>query len=157
MANKIGIRGKLYRNTGSYEAPTWTEINLARDVQMAMPWDLEEASARLSRVKTYSPTQLDLTPTVTVRNDTANAGYLALRSSSLTGTAIDLLILDAPISEAGSFGIRAEFHVSATGQDQSISAVIYDNFDLRPATTSNAPKVATVSSPNVVTFTDFGA
>jgi hypothetical protein len=156
MSVKLGILSKFLRNTATYDAAAWGEVDRVRDVQVAAAWDLPEASARMSRVKTYAPTQMDITATVTVRNDTTDAGYLALRSASLTGAAIDVMILSGPISETGSFGFRGEFHVSLTGQDQSIGSVIYDVFDLRPATTGRAVKSANVTAPNVVTFADIG-
>ena len=36
MSIKLGMNGKLYRNTGTYEAPAWEEIANAKDVTLSL-------------------------------------------------------------------------------------------------------------------------
>ena len=34
MAKKIGLEAKLYRNTGTYESPSWSEMTNVRDLTL---------------------------------------------------------------------------------------------------------------------------
>jgi hypothetical protein len=163
---KPAILAKVYRNSASggtkYASPTWTAIDMVRDASIAKPWDLVEASVRASRVKMYHPTQMDIPVSLTVRCDNADTGYLALAGAADEGTTLDILIVDGAVTVEGSRGARAHFHVSDTGQDQSIGAVLYKTFELKPgfgADDNGAPvypKYAVVGASSAVTFSDPG-
>lgn len=157
-AVKPAIKAVVYRNTGTYGSPTWTAIDFVRDANIGKPWDFGDASIRATRVKLYHPTQMDIAPSLTVRCDDANAGYLALESSANSGSPIELLILDGPIATEGVRGVRASFHVSDTGQDQAIGNVLYKNFELKPAFSTDAyPKYVVTGSGSALTETAPGA
>jgi len=156
-AVKQAIKAVVYRNTGTYGSPTWTAITAVKDASSATPWDLTDASTRATRVKLYAPTQIDFAATLTVRCDDADTGYNALADASISGTAQDLLILDGPIATEGVRGVRAHFHVSATGQDQAIGNVLYTNFDLKPGfSTDGTPKAIVTGSGSALTATSPG-
>jgi hypothetical protein len=160
---KTGVNSKVYRNTASggteYATPTWTVVDHIKDATAPQPWDMVDASVRASRVKLYHPTQKDLAPTILVRCDDVDGGYLAFRQAAEEGTTLDLLILDGPITVEGSRGFRAFFHVSETGQDQAIGNVLYSAFDLKPGfgvDDSDAPvypRIAVTGASSAVTYT----
>lgn len=159
---KIGPKCAVYRNTGTYGSPTWTAITNVRDAQVAIPWDLVEASIRDTRVRLYHPTQIDFAVSLTVRCDDADAGYQALLGAAQEGTTIDMMILDGLVSVEGSAGVRSHFHVSMTGQPQGIGDVLYATFDLKPgfgldgsAAPAN-PKYAVAGAASAMTFSDPG-
>jgi hypothetical protein len=157
-AVKPAIKAVVYRNSGTYASPTWVAIDFVRDANIGKPWDFGDASIRATRVKLYHPTQMDIAPSVTVRCDDANAGYLALEAPSNSGAAIELLILDGPIATEGSRGVRAFFHVSDTGQDQAIGNVLYKTFELKPAfSTDGYPKYIVTGASSALTATDPGS
>lgn len=150
---RVGIACKIYRNTGSYGTPTWTEIGHARDVDVAAPWEFADASIRATRVKLYAATQVDFAPSVVVRKNDADAGYQALRAAADEATAMDLLILDGAVTNEGARGFRAHFTPSLTGAPQTINAVVYDTFELKPAySTDGYPQYAVVGASSNVTF-----
>jgi hypothetical protein len=154
---RTGIGCKMYRNTGSYGTPTWTEIGHVRDVSAGAPWDLVDASIRAARVKVYAATQVDFAISAVVRKNDADAGYQALRAAADEGTALDLLVLDGAVTNEGARGFRAHFIPSLTGQDQAIGAVVYDTFDLKPSySVDGNPKYAVVGASSSVTFSDPG-
>lgn len=160
---KTGINSKVYYNTASggtkYASPTWSVVDHVRDNAPSQPWDLVDASIRATRVKLYHPTQKDIGCQITVRCDDVDTAYLALRAAAEEGIALDMLILDGPISTEGSRGFRAFFHVSETGQPQGAGDVLYSTFDLKPGFgviddgTGAYPKIAVCGASSAVTYT----
>lgn len=154
---KVGIKGQMLRNTGTYGSPTWTAIALVRDVTPVRAWDMADASSRETRAKLYAKTMIDVGATAVVRADDVNTGYQALYDASNSPTSVvDLLILDGPLTTEGSAGVRAEFLVSETGAPQEAGGVIYSTFDLKPAWTSNGyPSSIDVGASSALTATAF--
>jgi hypothetical protein len=156
-AVKLGINAKVYRNTGTYGSPTWTAIDLVRDASMNLPWDFGEASARVTKVKLYAPTQIDFNIQITVRMDDADTAYNALWDAMVTPVALDLLVLDGPVTTEGVRGVRCHFYVSLTGIDQGIGAVEYANFDLKAGFhVDGVPKAIEVGAASALTATNPG-
>lgn len=154
---KVGIKGALMRNTGTYGSPTWAAVALVRDVTPVRAWDTADASARESRAKLYAKTMIEVGATAVVRADDVNTGYQALYDASNSpSSVVDLLIIDGPLTTEGSAGVRAEFLVSETGAPQEAGGVIYATFDLKPAWTSNGyPSSVDVGSTSALTLTAF--
>jgi hypothetical protein len=157
-AVKLAIKAKIYRNTGTFASPTWVAINNVRDANMGAAWDKGDAAVRATRVKIYAPTQVDLAANCVVRCDDADAGYGALDDASISSATLDLLILDGPITVEGTRGWRGAFHISNTGQDQSIGSVLYKNFDIFPGfSTDGYPKSIIVGAASSISAaSDFG-
>lgn len=155
-ANKPGVGGRAYRNTGTYGSPTWGPEGMVKDATPSMPWDMAEGGSRATRAKTYMKTRADLSISVVMKADDADSGYLAWRAAAVSPTAVlDLLILDGLISVEGVHGFRGEFLVNLTGQPQEIDGSIYDTFELKPSWTTNAPGPSTVimGASSTPTFT----
>jgi hypothetical protein len=152
----VGVKAKIYRNTGTYGSPTWVAMDLVKDVSVGMPWDMVDASVRGSRVKLYAPTQTDFSINMSMRIDYADTAYLAIRAASVSATAQDLLVLDGAVTEEGAQGFRADFHVSLTAQDQAIGNVLYDSFDLKPGVATNYPKAIVMGAASAITATTPG-
>lgn len=155
-ANKPGIGGRLYRNTGTYGSPTWTHQDRVLSVSPSMPWDYVEAGSRGTRAKLYMQARADLQIQVQMKADDADVGYLAFRTAaSVPGTVVDCLILDGLISVEGVHGWRGEFLVSLSGAPQEADGSIYDTFDLKPTFTTNAagPSTVVMGAASAPTFT----
>lgn len=141
----------LWMSAGNYNTPTWSEIDLARDVQVQPAWDQAEAFSRATSVKEYAKGMLELGFTASVKCAGSDTGYAALMDAftSKTGT-IELLVLDASASTNGAEGVRFTASVFGASQQQSIGEVLYREFDIKPsAYAANKPKWAEVvnSSP----------
>lgn len=155
-ANKPGIGGRLYRNTGSYGSPTWTHQDRVLSVTPSMPWDYVEAGSRGTRAKLYMQARADLQIQIQVKADAADVGYQALRTAAnVAGTVVDLLVLDGAITIEGALGWRGEFLVSLSGAPQEADGSIYDTFDLKPTFTTNAagPSTVVMGAASAPTFT----
>lgn len=154
---KVGIKGFVGRDTGTYAAPTWSEMTLVRDVTPAFPWDFGDASSRASRAKLYAKTQVDLGIQLVMRADDVDTDYQAMVTAAMSSSAVvDLLILDGDIADEGAVGVRAEFLVSIGGQSQGAGDVVYTTFDLKAAPTANGvPKSVVMGASSAPTFTAF--
>jgi hypothetical protein len=155
-ANKPGIGGRVYRNTGSHGTPVWTHLDRVLSVTPSMPWDYVEAGSRGTRAKLYMQARADLQIQAQVKADDADAGYLALRNAaSVPGTVVDLMVLDGLISIEGVHGWRGEFLVSLSSAPQEADGSIYDTFDLKPTFTTNAagPSTVVMGASSTPTFT----
>jgi len=158
---KAGINAKVFRNTGTYGSPTWTEITLAGDVQVAPPWQMSSFQTRETKFVLNAKTLIDLSVTLQVRVDDANAGYQALLAASRSSSSLlDILIVNGALTKEGSSGFRAHFNVNQTGEDQSTGVgALFANFELKPGlSTDGYPKVVTigeaVSGTPTITYAD---
>lgn len=161
---KTGQTSGLYRNTASdatkYGTPTWALADHVRDLTPSPAWDLQDASIRATAVKLYHPTQKELSFTAMVRCDDVATDYIAFRTAAENGTVVDLLVLDGLLTVEGSRGFRSYFHVSETGQDQSIGSVLYSQFEFKPGfgLLDNGdpayPKIAVTGATSAVTYTN---
>lgn len=155
MGAKLAIDAVLLiRTAGNYNTPTWTELDLARDVQADPTWDKADAFTRQSKVKAYAKTLLELGFTAAVKVDSSDNTYgTVLDAFYDSDTVLDVLMLDGPADTNGSDGYRFDAHVVKASQDQSIGNVLYRDFEFCPAAfATNAPKRALVAN-NAPVFT----
>lgn len=150
---KPGIDGALYRNTGTYGSPTWTEVTLVKDVTPRRQWDMQEAGSRETKAKLMAKTRIDVGAQAVVRTDCANAGYQALYDASNSSSSLlDMLILDGPLTQEGAAGVRGHFNVNSTGAPQEADGIIYETFDLAPGWSSEGyPSAIDVGSGSAIT------
>lgn len=155
-AVKPGVNGVAYRNTGTYNSPTWTAAKLFKDVTPSMPWDMVEAGARETKAKLYGKTRADLGVQGTMRADDADTAFNAIADAAMSQTTLlDMMFLDAPITTEGARGFRAEWNVNLTQQGQEIDGIIYDTFEFKPGWSSNGyPKTVKMGASSTPTFTD---
>lgn len=158
---RLGVLSKFYVNTGTYDVPVWTELPLISDCNVNGSWDEGEASARLSRVKSSEPTMLGLEVTgkIRVKGAEENAAYFDMRAAYINDDIVELLVLNGSINEVNAEGYRFEAKVFAWSEDQSLGAVLYKDFSVKPCIPSELaryPKYALVVTPGTPTYTDFG-
>lgn len=145
--SRLGIDAKVYRNTATYGTPTWTEINLVRDVQVTPNWNRSDSSSRASKVMSEVKTQLQLAFTLSVKVSLTDAGYTALMDSFVSSTGVlDLLILNGTTTTNGVEGWRFDAGVFTASEDQSIGGTLYRDFEVAPSGHgTNASKRVTVT------------
>lgn len=156
-AVQAGIDGEVYRNAGSYGTPTWTAIGLVKNVSPSMKWNRGESSIRATKAILQTKTQIAISGSIEVRADPADAGYQALFDAAMADStsALDLMILDGPITQEGCKGVRGHMNLDFE-QNQSISEVIYTTFAYDPAWHSAGyPSKVEMGATSVPTFTAF--
>lgn len=141
----IGLNAKVYRNTNTYEAPTWSECTLFSDVSVNPAWEEADASARESRIKQTVKTLLGLDITGKMKKKPANANYDAFMDAFLSDDTLDLLILDGDRTENGVRGWRADFQIFSANEDQSMTNVLFEEFKLMPSITEHLPLAVKVA------------
>lgn len=148
MSAKLGIDSKLYRNTGNYNTPTWTEIDAVRDFTLNVGYDTVEAPSRASRVKSMAKTIVDISGSGTCKVSDTDEGYIALWDTLISGTAqLDILILNGLTNTNGARGFRYDALVTQGNEDQAITNALYMDFQVVPsAFNTNDMKSAVVAA-----------
>jgi hypothetical protein len=121
MALKFGFACRLFRNTGSWGAPTWAHITLARDAKLVMEDAEFDASSRGSGgFEQFEPTTRRWSIETSILYDPADTQYTALRDAYLARTALDLAALDGASSGANSQGMRASFKIFQFSRNEAL-------------------------------------
>lgn len=124
---RIGLECKLYRNTGTYETPVWSEIKNARDVTVPLTKGEADTSRRGSTWKTRKGTLKDASIDFQLIQDDGDAHFAALFQSYVAGTKVDILALNGDIGDDNAEGLRATCEVFNFQDAQALeAAVVYD-------------------------------
>lgn len=158
---RLGVLSKFYVNTGSWDVPVWTELPLISDCNVNGSWDEGEASARLSRVKSSEPTMLglEITGKIRVKGAETLVPFLAMQAAYYNDEPVDLLVLNGSLTDVGADGYRSEFKIFTWSEDQSLGAVLYKDFSVKPCIPSDVEhyaKYARIITPGTPTYSDFG-
>ncbi|MFN5393878.1 MAG: phage tail tube protein, partial [Planctomycetota bacterium] len=113
MPAKLGLDAKLYRNTGTYAAPTWDLIGNVRDLTLNLETGEADVSTRSNNgwratVSTLKDASLEFEMVW----DTADSDFGAIRDAFLNNTTVEIAVLDGLITgtgSSGSQGLRASF------------------------------------------------
>lgn len=155
---KSGFQGKLYYNTGTYATPTWNEVTIVGDLSYTMTKDKTDASVRGGgRVRQYAGTMADLSISGKMRADVNHEDFIKFDDAFHDNTQLDIMVLNGPSDENGVTGYRFYAEIFSWQEDQAMSAVIYQDFELAPgvpATEAEVPKrvVVTGGSPTFEAF-----
>lgn len=146
MGTKLGLDAKLFRNTGSYETPTWTEITNVKDVTLNFSGGEADVSTRngngwRENIRTLRDAELSFD----MVHDTEDAGYNAIRASFFSDVAseqiIELLVADGPTTAgSGSTGFRASFFVRDLEKTEPLEEAQMMNVTMKVARTENPPE-----------------
>lgn len=150
---KLALLATVYRNTGTYDTPVWTEVTGISDYATNPTFDEADSTAKgQGGVGTSEPTILRNEITGKIREDESNGAYTAFETAFWTRAAMDLLILSGPIGTVGSRGYRADWKFFAWTQDQSLPNVLFNDFTKKWAV-GNPVKRAVINVADVVTYT----
>jgi hypothetical protein len=144
-SRRVGRQGKVYRNTGTWASPTWSEVTGLKDLARSGEWGEADAATRDSVFNLTLLTILDTVITgVLVKG--ANSNYNAIRSAFENGTPIELAIMDGPITTAGNRGLRAMFVVQQFSEEYPLRDEMVHNVTFKCTPDTNAPTWYTVST-----------
>lgn len=145
MAVKLGLDGKLYRNTGTYATPTWNEIKNVRDVTL----NLETAEADVTTRgnngwRATVATLKDGSVEFEMVWDSADDDFSAIRDAFLNKTAVELAVMDGDITVTGNQGLRASFMVTKFSRNEPLEEAITVSVTVKPTYATNAPTWMTI-------------
>lgn len=150
---KRGIDCKVYLNIGTYEAPSWSELDIISEFQPKRAWDVFDVVIRRSRVKMGIKTVLDLSCTGTLMNEPDNSNYEAMIAALQSDDPVDLLVLDGPHDEDGCIGFRCDYQLMSMDESQNPGDGLMDSINFVPTPTSHYPSWAEIES-GVPVFTE---
>jgi len=146
MAHKMGWEQKLYRNTGSFGSPTWDLVTNCRDLTLTGSASKNDASTRLSRVKTYAAGQIDLGFNFQMVYDPADTDLTAIRTAFYAQTALDLMDLDGLAATSGSLGVRAVCQIFSMEKGEPIDGIATYDIEAAPTYDSTNGGASLVTS-----------
>jgi len=147
---QVGYASCLYVNTGTTETPTWTEIDMARDVTLNYEKDEINSNARatarlgwkstIDGLKSMAAEFESLKP---APGETANAGFTALRKAYRKNLQIEVISCDAPINTTTpADAVYGVFGVFGGSEGQPLEDVVAISYTLKNA---GVPQFGTVS------------
>lgn len=137
---RLGKDAVVYRNTGTYGAPTWVAIDIVKDVTLGLQAGEWDGSRRGSGGwKQSAPTMKSADIGLDIVFKPGDAGYIALRAAFVGSSLIDLAVMDGPIATPGSEGLRAEMAVLGFDRDEKLEEGLMIKCKLKPGVSSNQP------------------
>lgn len=146
MGQKLGMDAKLYRNSGTYELPTWVEIANVKDVTLNLEKNEADVTTRANNgwratVGTLKDGSLDLE----MLWDTDDAGFTAIKDAYFNGTSVEMAVMDGAIATVGTQGLRATMAVTNFSRNEPLEEAITVSVTVKPTYAENAPEWMTVS------------
>jgi hypothetical protein len=141
MATRLGMDAKLYRNTGSYASPTWTEITNVKDVTLNLEKGEADVTTRANAGwRATVGTLKDASIEFQMVWDTADAGFGAIRQAFFSNTPIEFAVMDGPITTPTSEGLRATCDIMNFTRNEALEEAIMVDVTIKPTYAANAPQ-----------------
>lgn len=139
----LGMDCHLFRNTGSYATPTWNEITLATDVTANQTAGKGDVSNRSSIYKLYRAAQIDASAEFTMRYDSGNDDYSAIKTAFTGRTIIDVWVADGPSATTGTTGLRMNVMITEFSHEQPLTDGVNVKVSMCPAIDATATQTPT--------------
>ena len=140
MTTRLGMDAKLYRNTGSYASPIWTEIANVKDVTLNLEKGVADVTTRANAGwRATVGTLKDASIEFQMVWDTADDGFSAIRQSFFSNTPIEVAVLDGPVTDPMSEGLRATCDVMNFTRNEALEEAIMVDVTIKPTYAANAP------------------
>jgi hypothetical protein len=147
MGAKLGMEAKLYRNTGTYEIPMWVELTNVKDLTLNLEKGEADVTTRANAGwKATAATLKEGSIEFEMVWDTADAGFTAIKDAWFNNATIEMAVLDGPIAQAGSQGLRASFAVINFSRKEPLEEAITVSVTIKPTYAEHAPEWMTVQS-----------
>lgn len=143
---RLGLNAKLYRNTGTYATPTWTEFKNVVDLTASDEMEEADVTTRGSNgFGAYEPTIRNLGLEFQMVNKAGDSDLAAIRTAYGTRASLDLQILEGPIGESGVTGVRGRYKVFTLSNGQELRNAQTLDVTLKPCSDANPPEEVTIA------------
>jgi len=140
MSVKLGLDGKLYRNTGTYAVPVWNEVKNVKDLTLNLEKGEADVSTRGNNGwRALLATLKDGSIETEMVWDTADDDFIAFRDSWFNNTAVEVAVMDGDITVAGSQGLRALMMVFNFTRAEALEEAMIASVTLKPTYSTNPP------------------
>lgn len=140
MGAKLGLDGKLYRNTGTFVSPTWDEVKNVRDLTLSL--EAGEASMTTRANAGWEAVLASLKKASIEFQmvwDSADNDVTAFRDAFLNRSTIECAVMDGDIAVAGNQGLRATMAVLKFARSEALEEGMLIDITIKPAYAANAP------------------
>ena len=146
MGVRLGLDAKLYRNTGTYESPTWVEMTNVKDLTLNLESGEADVTTRgAAGWRATVATLKEGTIEFEMVWDTADAGFTAIQQAWFGNASIEFAVMDGDITVAGSQGLRATFSITKFSRNEPLEEALSVSVSAKPTYADNAPEWMTVS------------
>jgi Phage tail tube protein len=144
MGLKLGLDGKLYRNTGTFASPTWDLITNVKDVTLNLETGEADVSTRGNNGwRATVGTLKDASIEFDLIWDTSDADFTAVKDAFFNGTTIEFAVMDGLITGAGSTGsqgLRATCRINNFSRNEALEEAITVSVTAKPTYSTNPPQ-----------------
>jgi hypothetical protein len=140
MSVKLGLDGKLYRNTGTYAVPVWNEVKNVKDLTLNLEKGEADVSTRGNNGwRALLATLKDGSIEFEMVWDTEDDDFVAFRDSWFNNTAVELAVMDGDITVAGTQGLRALMMVFNFTRTEALEEAMMASVTVKPTYSANPP------------------
>jgi len=145
MGAILGLKGKTYRNTGTYETPVWTEMKNIKDLSLKMEKGEADATTRGNNgweavISSLKKGSLEWAMVY----DTDDPDFTALHTAWFADTPIEFAVMDGDITTSGSQGLRASMEVFGFGREEQLTEAMEVPITAKPTYSDHPPAWYTV-------------
>ncbi len=139
--NRLGMEGKLYYNAGDYATPDWKELKNAKDVTLNLEKGEADVTTRgnagwKATVGTLKEGSIEFEMVW----DTEDAGFTALQNAWFGDTPVEMAVMDGPIAQTGSQGLRATMSVISFSRKEPLEEAMSVSVTIKPTYAEHAPE-----------------
>ena len=141
MSIRLGLDCALYYNVAGYATPSFTEITNCRDVTLNLEKNEADVTTRGSNGwRAMVGVLKDGSVDFQMVWDTADTAFTALKDAYFNNTSIDIAVMDGPIDDAESEGLRAEMSVINFTRNEPLEEAATVDVTIRPTYSANPPE-----------------
>ena len=141
MGIRLGMQGKLYRNTGTYAVPVWSELSNVKDVTLNLETgDADVTTRNNGGWKASIATLKEASIEFELVWDTSDAGFTAIQNAFFTNGSVELAVMDGDIATAGSQGLRATMIIMNFSREEPLEEAMKASVTCKPTYAANAPQ-----------------
>jgi hypothetical protein len=145
MTIKLGMEAKLYRNTGTYAAPTWVEMTNVKDVTLNLEAGEADVTTRGNAGWRATIAALkDGSIEFEMVWDTADADFTAIQQAFFGNTDLEFAVMDGDVASSGSQGLRATMAITNFSRSEALEEAIGVSVTAKPTYADNAPEWMTI-------------
>ena len=145
MGIKLGMEAKLYRNTGTYAAPTWVELTNVKDLTLNLEAGEADVTTRgnagwRATVATLKDGSIEFEMVW----DTTDTNFTAIQDAFFNNTYIEFAVMDGDVASSGSQGLRATMSITNFSRSEALEEALMVSVNAKPTYAVNAPEWMTV-------------
>jgi predicted secreted protein len=146
MSIRLGMEAKLYRNTGTYAAPTWVEVANVRDLTLNLESGEADVTTRANNgwratVATLKEGSIEFEMVW----DTEDTNFTAIQTGFFDNTPIEFAVMDGDITVTGTQGLRATMSIVNFSRGEPLEEAVTASVSAKPTYATNPPEWMTVA------------